>query len=439
MRPLHAVALVAALAGLLLGCEGTVSDAVGGPGGAGGAGPSAGGGAGAGAGGPHPELSMPDASTAKADAGEALDAGATTDAGPRDAGPLDAGVTADAGPPDAGPVPPRRARLLMFARAGTLNAQSLSGAGRTTFESTFPFVDGAMISIPLSSDVVSSVSIDEATAQAQLAPVANLASTVLKENFLVVYCDHGTFPDMFGDWSVVTENFRKFAAVARAAGFKGLAFDNEAYGPSWGNWPDDVKDKARTLREYQDQARARGKQLMQAMVAVFPDIAVITLHGPYISEPRSAQHAVYYSGPYSELLGPLFAGFLEGAGPTSLVVDGGEIYGLTAKSEFEAAYAWQRLGMADDATDCAFIPPALRPVWRARVSVGWGITNVPFPNVPYPNRPEDPASLGLQVRNALGRADDYVWLFPDPSVFGFTPDARTAIADAKRQYLLAAP
>ena len=58
-----------------------------------------------------------------------------------------------------------------------------------------------------------------------------------------------------------------------------------------------------------------GKQMMQAMISVFPTIHVMTFHGPYLSEPKSENIPVMYSLPtYHELTGAFFSGFMEGKG-----------------------------------------------------------------------------------------------------------------------------
>ena len=44
-----------------------------------------------------------------------------------------------------------------------------------------------------------------------------------------------------------------------------FVFDNEQYFSPWGNYPNGVKYSTRTLQEYYDQARLRGREVMQAM------------------------------------------------------------------------------------------------------------------------------------------------------------------------------
>ena len=82
--------------------------------------------------------------------------------------------------------------------------------------------------------------------------------------------------DWFDDaaFAVVVGNARVAAEVVRDAGLKGLFFDVEQYDrPVW-SYPD--PPDAAALARYETQAHLRGAQFMAAMLAVKPDITVIT-------------------------------------------------------------------------------------------------------------------------------------------------------------------
>ncbi len=149
----------------------------------------------------------------------------------------------------------------------------------------------------------------------------------------------------------------------------------------------------------------------------WPNIAVITLHGPYVSEPRSP--APFFNGgvaAFNELLGPLFVGMVEGQGSSASVVDGGELYTPRSAADFANAYQWQKFRLASDATDCAFIPPALRPMWPSRVSVSTGLYDTP-----YLGHAMTPAIMRPTVTNALRQMDRYVWLYTESVTFLVAP------------------
>jgi hypothetical protein len=248
-----------------------------------------------------------------------------------------------------------------------------------------------------------------------LKPVARLPFKTLRHNFAAVLSQNP--PDLFDDWSVVIQNFGLLARAAREAGLKGIYFDNENYGVKWGDYPAGVAYPGKSLAEYQAQARLRGKQVLQAMTAAFPDITVLTLHGPYVSEPK-APSPLFPSWQLSNrLLGPFFTGFVEGAGPKARLVDGGELYHLRKAEEFRQSYEWRKRTIASDRVDCAFLPAALRPQWPARVDVAFGVYDRPFGGIRM-----DAADLKSSLTQALLHADRYAWLYVEGPTLLAPPD-----------------
>jgi len=245
-----------------------------------------------------------------------------------------------------------------------------------------------------------------------LAPLQGFSSATLVDNFGLV--QGSTPPDFFDDWTNVVQNFANLASALRDAGLRGICFDDEQYAAPWGCYPSGARYSAsKSLADYQAQARLRGSQVMQAMVGVFPDIAIITLHGPYISElsaPVSLGFPQWQSG--NNLLGPFFAGFVDGAGTTGVPVDGGELYSLRSDSDFANSYAWRKYTLPSDAVNCPFIPSSLRPVWPSRVSISFGVYDQPFGGAPM-----DSTILSSTLANALRHADRYVWFYTEGSTF----------------------
>src|SRR6185295_10407265 len=196
-----------------------------------------------------------------------------------------------------------------------------------------------MTGTPMSTSAISSI----------VAPMKGQTWTPLTRNFGLV--QGSSPPDVYDDWSVTIQNFANCAAALKDAGFAGICFDNEQYSAPWGDYPSGAKYyQTHPISDYRAQMRLRGKQVMEAMVAVFPDIAVITLHGPYISEPNapsSLQFPQWQSG--NELLGPYCAGFMDGVGNSAaLNVDGGELYTLRTASQFLASYNWRKFDEPSD-------------------------------------------------------------------------------------------
>lgn len=260
-----------------------------------------------------------------------------------------------------------------------------------------------MTSTPLSVSAIASV----------LAPMKGLAWTHLTRNFGLV--QGSTPPDAFDDWSVVIQNFANCAQALKDAGLVGICFDNEQYFQPWGDYPSGAKYyETKSIDDYRAQMRLRGKQVMEAMVAVFPNIAVITLHGPSVSEPRAPaglKFPQWQSG--NELLGPYFAGFMEGMGGSpALNIDGGELYNLRSASDFLNSYNWRKYDEASDAVNSPFIPPSLRSVWSGRSSISFGVYDRPFGGATM-----DPGVLQSTLTNALRQADHYVWFYTEGATF----------------------
>ena len=272
-------------------------------------------------------------------------------------------------------------------------------------------VDGLAVylrSPDLSVNVTTSVMSDRALTFDAIAdvlkPISGLPFKTLKHNFAAVLSLRP--PDLFDDWAVVVRNFGFLARAAREVGLKGIYFDNENYVVKWANYPKGVAHPGRSLTEYQAQARLRGKQIMEAMAAEFPDVVVLSLHGPYVSEPKapaplfpSWQHA-------NGLLGPFFAGMVEGAGDRAVCVDGGELYHLRKDDDFRRSYEWRRKAFASDQVDCAYLTPDVRARWAARVEIAFGLYDKPFAG-----QSMDPPTLQSLLVHALSRTDRYVWLY----------------------------
>jgi hypothetical protein len=260
------------------------------------------------------------------------------------------------------------------------------------------------LSLNVTLSVMSDTRLSAETIAKVLAPVAHLSSKTLRHNFAAVMSQSP--PDLFDDWSGVIQNFGFLARASRDAGLEGIYFDNENYGVRWADYPSGVAYPRKTLAEYQAQARLRGRQVQEAMTAVFPDITVLTLHGPYVSEPK-APSPLFPSWQLSNrLLGPFFAGCVEGAGPKTRSIDGGELYHLRTPEEFRQSYEWRKKTIASDRVDCAFLPPALRAQWSARVDVAFGVYDRPFGG-----QGMDAAALQSSLTQALVHADGYAWLY----------------------------
>ncbi|HEY3227430.1 MAG TPA: hypothetical protein VGK61_10610 [Planctomycetota bacterium] len=279
------------------------------------------------------------------------------------------------------------------------------------FNGMVVYLRNPSMSINATTGVMTNSALSYASISSVLDPIRNLAFTHLLENF--AYVVGNSPPDFFDDWSVPIQNFANLAHALKDAGIKGIFFDNEEYFSPWAAYPLGVSYPLTPLADYQSQARLRGKQVMEAMVAQFPDIVVLTLHGPYISEPAAPWQLGFPSVvDYNALMGPFFAGFQEGKGSQATNVDGGELYWLRSASEFQDSYNWRRYDMASSAVNCAFLPPALRATWSDSISIGFGVYDQPSGG-----RTVSPSSLTTTLANALQQSDRYVWFYTETMTF----------------------
>jgi|SRR5882672_6512323 len=271
-------------------------------------------------------------------------------------------------------------------------------------------------------DAMTNKRLDFPTISRVLTPIRGLQIPNLTQNFAAVLS--GRPPDFFNDWTTIISNFADLARAAREAGLKGIYFDNENYFAKWAHYPDGVEFPNVSLKDYQTQARLRGRQMMEAMVAQFPDIVFVTLHGPYLSEPKAPAPLFPRWHTTNQLIGPFFCGFVEGAGKKATVVDGGKLFHLRSPKEFQDSYAFRKAAIAADKVDCAFMPAALRAAWPGRVSVGFGLYDKPCGEADM-----IPEILKPTVTQALRTSDRYAWLcierfsFLKPSKSGGAGDA----------------
>lgn len=232
--------------------------------------------------------------------------------------------------------------------------------------------------------------------------------------------------DFFDDaaWAATCAELELLSEVARTPRYQavGYVFDNEEYFEQVWNYPDDV-DLAHlhSLEEYQDKARQRGREFMQAIVGPWPEARVLVLHGPYVSAPeRIGEYGVTMNqvgSPFEyELLGPFFLGMLEASLWRGQVVDGGEVYQLRSEEDFAFNHCWRRTVMAHS----TIVPPQQQGVsWLLRPGLSFGLYPYTWPDAATGLMTPD--LLRTATRNALERADDWVWVFSEDSRDFLTP------------------
>jgi len=270
---------------------------------------------------------------------------------------------------------------------------------------SMPF-DGTTVSIPASGTLMLGVPVGYEEMRRALAPMKGAFSR-FTQNFVVIHTRRP--PDVFDDWTTEIANWGNLARAARAAGLVGIFYDNEEYKEKTWLWPGDFRYPQRSLREYRDQMRLRGRQVMQAMVAEFPSIVVLTFHGPYVSDPHTPDGVTLsQAGARAEdLRGAFFVGMVEGAGARATVVDGGECYQYRSTADFDQSYRWRKYDLASARVNSVVIPPELRASWPGRVSVAFATYNKQW----LRGYTMNPGTMRTCLINALRRSDKYVWVY----------------------------
>ena len=239
-------------------------------------------------------------------------------------------------------------------------------------ETSLDAFSGIFLRLPTVSDsIMRNTPVQSAAITSELAPLSGLVPKKLRFNFAIVTAQHDLDP--FDDWKTVIANFASLARAAKAAGLVGIVIDNESPTGMRVNYPSDINNTNRSLAEYRTQTQLNSKLIMQALVAEFPEIAVVVLRGPAASEPLTPLQVVVPSAQTPSLLGPFFAGLVAGKGSQSMVVDGGNDYGLRFDDQFAASTDWRKNGIASDTTNSAFLGSAQRVAWPTTANVSFGV------------------------------------------------------------------
>ena len=237
----------------------------------------------------------------------------------------------------------------------------------------------------MSETVMVATPISLSAMRAFFAPLNGVVWTHCVHNWVQVVCRQPNGANTFtGDtqWATVAQNFANLAQVIAEQPFlEGIAFDTEQY---YGNmW----------MGTDATGSYNRGKQIMQAMVAVNPNIKVELYCGPMWAQitSRPAGHE-----------GVFTAGMVAGAiGTNAKVSEGGEFYGL----ETPAEYASFAAAMKDSTR--SYIPVPDRSYWSGIMRASFGIYTS------QTGYADTPAELEQRLTDALAEADEHVWIYDE--------------------------
>ena len=274
-------------------------------------------------------------------------------------------------------------------------------------------------------------------------------------------------PDWFDDdeFAITVANWVLAARICREAGLKGFMLDFELWATTNGKYPRawdytfNKKHNSGVVPSFDacyKKWRQRGRELMAAVCAEYPDITMINYHGSHDGPwQRVGTAAPVTDGvhPLSTsdygLFAPFLDGMLEGIpdGSKALIFDGGPMYHATYRSRFksyrEHTYARSRKlcevpGEFDDHMRLAFATWIDGRGWRTNPDWSWPWQTQP----PYHDNQFTPAENEHSLYCALLEADKYVWLWTERAVFfpkcGFAmaADSPITVNEDYRQALL---
>jgi len=199
-------------------------------------------------------------------------------------------------------------------------------------------------------------------------------STILTDNFLVLF--GASQMDWFSneDWTKVEAHLRYAAKIAKSAHFKGILWDAEPYKPGKNPWKYVEQEKASqySFEEYYHQVRKRGAQFIQILQQEFPGLTVLSLRelsdwqngSPFSTSLFPVTNTENTVNELKEawwgLHVPFYVGILDAINSDVKFIDGNEeAYYYTSEIEFYKV----RCNLIDDAK--ALIPPVL---WEKHTS-----------------------------------------------------------------------
>ncbi len=296
---------------------------------------------------------------------------------------------------------PYRAKLLHYGWDHT-NAFELAERYRQ-MEETMPF-DGVMF--PLTNEGISTFYIWDANPWPDnvfdnaLASLKTCEFRRFTDNFVMTWISPGPV-DWLDDnaWRVIASKFGIVARVARQAGLKGICFDSEPYANFRWNYREDC---GRSFEDVKVIARSRGRAIMTAIAAEYPDMTFMAFWLISFGRCRAGQKDW-----------GLYATFIDGlwdaVPPEMTVIDASES-GYALVNQTGALRT--SLNIRHDYAN--FVSPENRAKYRRQCNAGFGIYLDPYVYPGWINRDGTQlVTLFHYLNNLLYSADQYVWFYSE--------------------------
>jgi hypothetical protein len=213
----------------------------------------------------------------------------------------------------------------------------------------------------------------KADLQPQLDTLAQIKWGKFTDNLLTLYAANQWKMDWFNDehWKVIIENMKLFSLAVQTGHCVGVCFDPEPYGEDPWVYPGPYKDKSFT--EVADQVRRRGQQFMTALQEHKSEMKVLSfflmaLFADVVDEPDPNVRAQRLQKNSYALLPAFVVGMLEGASPSTILIDGNEsAYYHESPLEFYKDYHLMRQRAQ------SLVPEPLRKKYDTNVQAGMAL------------------------------------------------------------------
>ena len=265
-----------------------------------------------------------------------------------------------------------------------------------------------------------------------LADLRAAKPTTCRETFLMLYANPGNV-DWFDDtaWREVVDHWRLLARLAKQGGLRGLLYDAEPYVKPHAQFRYGAQAQAakHTFAEYQSKARERGREVMRALAAEFPEATIFTyrLFSDLLPllDAGDLNRALE---PDTYGLQPAFVdGWMDAAPATITIIEGTEDIGYRANSpaEYNAAFTRQRLRLAE------FLSPEHREKFARQLRIGQSLyldahVNPPGHAWTIDRTDSTPARrLAANLAAALAASDGLVWLYGEQARWWPGGDAKS--------------
>jgi len=218
--------------------------------------------------------------------------------------------------------------------------------------------------------------------------------------------------DWFDDYAAVVNNAKLAAAFAHKGKCAGILFDIEQYNHPLFNYAKQRDAGTKSFAQYAAQARSRGREVMEAFQAGYPDVKILLTYGyslPWaesMGKPSRLPEASY------GLLAPFLDGMLDAARGSTHIIDGYESsYGYKDTARFATAYQMMSSGLLPIVADS--------DKYHRYFSIGFGVwmdnkaRRAAWDQRDFAKNFYTPDAFEKTVRAALDRTDEYVWIYTE--------------------------